>query len=72
MEPGKKPSTDLDLSPAVYPPSLKVEDEVSAAKHPGDCHAKDSRKRKRLSFDEVSQSDLLGALYASIRNCALV
>ena len=54
MVPGKKPSTDLDLKPAVYPPTLKPEEELKAASHPGDRSAKESRKRKRLSFDEVS------------------
>jgi len=60
MEPGKKASTDLDLQPAVYPPTLKPDEELKAAKHPGDAPAKESRKRKRLSFDELSNIVLEG------------
>jgi len=54
MTAGKKPSTDLDLEPAVFPPTLKPAEELQKAKHPGDEPAKEGRKRKRLSFDEVS------------------
>ena len=54
MEPGKKASTDLDLQPAVWPPTLKPEVELQAARHPGDAPPKEGRKRKRLTFDEVS------------------
>ena len=54
MTAGKKPSTDLDLEPATYPPKLDLKKELAAASHPGDAPVKDSRKRKRLTFDEVS------------------
>ena len=60
MEPGKKASTDLDRQPAVYPPTLDVDKELKSEKHPGDEPAKESRKRKRLSFDEVSNIVLEG------------
>lgn len=52
--PGKKTSTDLDLAPAKYPPSLDLKAEMEKERHPGDDKAKPSKKRKRLSFDEVS------------------
>lgn len=55
MTPGKKPSTDLDLDPAKHPPNLDLKAELAAAPHPGaGGTVKESRKRKRLSFDEVS------------------
>jgi hypothetical protein len=54
MEPGKKPSTDLDLNPARYPTCLDLQKELRSAKHAGEQDPKESRKRKRLSFDEVS------------------
>ena len=50
---GKKPSTDLDLEPATYPPKLDVKKELKEAKLDGDL-AVEGRKRKRLTFDEVS------------------
>ena len=54
MEPGKKPSTDVDLNPATYPAHLDVKEEMAAHKHPTDVEPKTHKKRKRLSFDEVS------------------
>lgn len=54
MTPGKKPSTDLDLEPAKYPPNLDIQSEMASARHPGDAPDKEHKKRKRLSFDEVS------------------
>ena len=57
MVAGKKPSTDLDLDPAKYPPNLDLKKELDASTHPGETPASETRehkKRKRLSFDEVS------------------
>ena len=48
------------MNPAVYPPSLKPTEELDAARHPGDAPPKESRKRKRLTFDEVSNVILEG------------
>ena len=53
-EAGKKPTTDLDLEPATFPPTLDWKSEVKKEGHPGDAPAKAGKKRKRLSFDEVS------------------
>ena len=60
MEPGKKASTDLDRDPAKFPADLNLEEELKAAKHPGDAPLKESKKRKRLSFDEASNIVLEG------------
>ena len=53
MVAAKKPSTDLDLEPATYPPKLDVKKELKDAKLDGQP-ASEGRKRKRLTFDEVS------------------
>lgn len=53
MVAAKKPSTDLDLEPATYPPKLDVKKELKEAKLDGDI-AVEGRKRKRLTFDEAS------------------
>jgi len=66
MVPGKKPSTDLDMEPAVYPPSLDVREELKKQSHPGDANGgppkeqKEHKVRKRLNFDEVSNIILEG------------
>jgi hypothetical protein len=60
MEPGKKPSTDLDLSPARFPAGLDLREELKANSHPGAEPPKERKKRKRLSFDEVSNIILEG------------
>ena len=65
MEAGKKPSTDLDLDPAVYPPSLKPAEEIKAVQQ--SAKGSESRKRKRLSFDEVSNIILEGIGAGPIR-----
>jgi hypothetical protein len=56
MEPGEKPSTDLDLAPAVYPASLNLQAELAVTDHPQaqQEQVRAHRKRKRLTFDEVS------------------
>ena len=58
MVAGKKPSIDLDLEPAKYPPSLNLAKELEAPLHPGDESKqkpeKEHKVRKRLTFDEVS------------------
>lgn len=51
MRPGKKPSTDLDLKPATYPPSMDLKAELKQTKEE---QASKGKKRKRLSFDEFS------------------
>jgi hypothetical protein len=33
LEPGKKPSTDLDLNPAKFPPGLDIKKEMEAFRH---------------------------------------
>lgn len=60
MTPGKKTSTDLDTDPAKYPPTLDLQDELRAARHPGDAPAAAGKKRKRLTFDDVSNIILEG------------
>ena len=60
MEAGKKPSTDLDLQPAKFPANLCLKEEQDSAVHPGEAPKKESKKRKRLSFDEVSNIILEG------------
>ena len=69
MVAGKKPSTDLDMEPAVFPPNLDVQEELKKASHPGGSSAgppgpqnqqKEHRTRKRLNFDEVSNIVLEG------------
>ena len=66
MEPGKKPSTDIDQHPARYPADLDLKRELAAARHPGDGvetegKAKKSQKvRKLLTFDEVSNTVIEG------------
>jgi hypothetical protein len=57
---GKKASTDLDLKPATYPPNLDIQAELATARHPGDAPAKEGKKRKRLTFDDVSNVILEG------------
>ena len=52
LTPGKKPSTDLDMSPATYPPNLDLGKELKKAPHPK--QTEEGKKRKRLTFDEVS------------------
>ena len=56
MTPGKKPSTDLDLKPATYPPGLDANEVLRRRRHPGDTkeNTSDKKKRKRLSFDDLS------------------
>ena len=68
MEEGKKPSTDLDRNPAKYPASLDLGKEMKAAKHPGDAPPKESRKRKRMSFDEISNVIIEGIGSGPIRS----
>ena len=53
-EAGKKPSTDVDTNPAKYPATLDLKKELESKRHPGETAPKESRKRKRLSFDEAS------------------
>jgi hypothetical protein len=60
MEVGKKPSTDVDMEPAKFPATLDVRKELKSAAHPGETPAKEGKKRKRLSFDEVSDIVLEG------------
>ena len=60
MEPGKKASTDIDLHPAKFPPELDLKKELSSAKDPREVEVKDHKKRKRLTFDEVSNIVLEG------------
>ena len=60
MEEGKKPSTDLDMCPATFPLRLDVQKEMGQNPHPGDAPVREGRKRKRLSFDEVSNIILEG------------
>lgn len=62
MTPGKKASTDLDLEPATYPPTLDVKAELQREPHPAQTEqgAKEGKKRKRLTFDEVSNVVLEG------------
>jgi len=55
MEPGKKASTDLDTNPAKYPPNLDLAAELAVKGHPGATSTQEGgKKRKRLTFDEVS------------------
>ena len=54
MEDGKKPSTDLDTNPAKFPAKLDVAKELEQAAHPGTQPQGESKRRKRLTFDEVS------------------
>ena len=54
MEPGKKASTDLDTNPAKYPPNLNLTAELAAPDHPSAKTEQGGKKRKRLTFDEVS------------------
>ena len=70
MEEGKKPSTDLDRNPAKYPVSLDLEKELRADLHPSDTVASAIRKRKRFSFDEVSNIILEGIGDGPIRKAA--
>ena len=60
MEAGKKPSTDVDMEPAKFPATLDVAKELKVGAHPGETPAKEGKKRKRLSFDEVSNIVLEG------------
>ena len=60
VEAGKKPSTDIDSFPAKFPPNLDLEKELEAQRHPGDAEPKAAKKRKRLTFDEVSNVVLEG------------
>ena len=60
MEAGKKPSTDVDMMPAKFPAALDVEKEMKVGAHPGETPSKEGKKRKRLSFDEVSNIVLEG------------
>jgi hypothetical protein len=70
-EPGKKTSTDLDTQPAKYPPNLDLHAALKAAEHPQQQQDKSSsRKRKRLSFDEVSNVILEGVGAGPIRTAA--
>ena len=54
MEAGKKPSTDVDRSPAKFPPNLNLEKEMGGHRDPRDAEVKAHKRRKRLTFDEVS------------------
>ena len=72
MEPGKKPSTDLDTDPAKYPQSLDLHKELAARAHPGDAPQKESRKRKRLTFDEVSNLIIEGIGEGPLRSAKSV
>ena len=63
-EPGKKPSTDIDSKPAVYPNNLDVSKELEkqSSNHllPAGKQSKQGKKRKTLSFVEVSNIVLEG------------
>ena len=69
MTPGKKPSTDLDLAPARYPPNLDIEAELRGKDHPGEADevVVEGRKRKRLTFDEISNIVIEGVGQGPIR-----
>jgi hypothetical protein len=49
MVPGKKASTDLDLAPAKYPPTLDLKAEMAAARHPSATPLEDSKEHKNAS-----------------------
>ena len=53
MTPGKKAKSDLDLKPAKYPPDLDLEAELRLF-HGDDADSSRGKKRKSLSFDDVS------------------
>ena len=67
MEAGKKPSSDVDRNPAKWPPDLNLEEELKAAAHPGDAEPKEGKKRKRLTFDEVSNVIIEGVGHGPLR-----
>ena len=69
MTPGKKPSTDIDDKPAKFPADLDIKAEMKAARHPGfsESEEKAHKKRKRLTFDEVSNIILEGIGNGPIR-----
>lgn len=71
MEPGKKASTDLDQNPAVYPAALNIKKEMDQAPHPGEegrgKEAKAGKKRKGLTFDEVSNIVIEGVGEGELR-----
>ena len=60
LEPGKKASVDIDAKPATFPANLDVKKELGAHRHPTDPEAKEGKKRKRLTFDELSHVVLEG------------
>eukprot|EP00972_Heterocapsa_arctica_P116304 16452354-Heterocapsa_arctica.AAC.1 len=64
MVPGKKPSNDLDLCPAKYPLALDLQVELAAAEHPVQGGA--GKKRKNLTFDEVSNIIIEGPIHTAI------
>ena len=72
MEAGKKPSTDVDMKPAKFPPTLDVQKEVKVGAHLGEAPPKEGKKRKRLSFDEVSNIALEGIGDGPLKTCKAV
>ena len=68
LEPGKKPSTDLDLEPAKFPSGLNLDEELKANKDPREAEPKSNKKRKRLTFDEVSNVVLEGVGNGPLRS----
>ena len=71
LEPGKKPSTDLDLEPAKFPSGLNLDEELKANKDPREAREaepKSNKKRKRLTFDEVSNVVLEGVGNGPLRS----
>ena len=73
-EAGKKPSTDVDKDPAVYPPSLDVckEMESVASNHLLSANqlSKGGNKRKTLNFNEVSNIVIEGVGDGPLRSAA--
>jgi len=71
-EPGKKASTDLDLQPATFPADLNWKEELQSnkagEKTKNGGNQKEEKKRKRLTFDEVSNIVLEGIGNGPIRS----
>ena len=70
MTSGEKPSSDLDVTPARFPPDLNLEKELKATPHPNDKSGKQGKSRHRVSFDEVSNIILEGIGNGPLRSAS--
>ena len=66
IEHGKKAASDLDQQPAKYPPDLDLTEELKERRR--GVLGNSSKKRKRLTFDEVSNIILAGVGNGPLRS----